>query len=155
MKNLKNFSLAIVIVLGLSLLTLTSLASASLSSYNNVQINIQTSSNMPSGYYTVSAYNMTGFQESSVQTYYPAASFELPNGQYIFTVTANNQTDSNYPVPVAAGTTSSSSGSSSGTSILPIPAAPAIEYGYSVQQISAQLASQLQLRTFILSQQIH
>ena len=79
---------------------------------------------------------MTGYQESSVQTYYPAASFELPNGQYIFTVTANNQTNSNYPVPWAAGATSSSGGSSPGTPSLPIPVAPATEYGYSVQQIS-------------------
>src|SRR5208283_3175879 len=96
-------SLALTIILGLSLLSVTSLASASLSSYNNVQINIQTQ-NIQSGYFTVSAFNMTGYQESSVQTYYPAASFELPNGQYIFTVTANNQTDSNYPLPLAAGT---------------------------------------------------
>ncbi len=143
MKNFKkNFSLAIVIVLGLSLLTVTSLASASLSSYNNVQINIQTSSNMPSGYYTVSAYNMTGYQESSTQTYYPAASFELPNGQYIFTVTADNQTNTNYPVPLASGATSSSGSgaSTSGTPSLPIYIAPAEEYGYSVQQISNSIS---------------
>ena len=62
MKNFKkNFSLAIIIVLGLSLLSVTSLASASLTSYNNVQINIQTS-NIQSGYFTVSAFNMTGYQ---------------------------------------------------------------------------------------------
>src|SRR5208283_1544705 len=83
--------LAFIIVLGLIILSVTSLASADLTSYSNVQINIQTS-NIQSGYFTVSAFNMTGYQESSVQTYYPAASFELPNGQYIFTVTANNQT---------------------------------------------------------------
>ncbi len=127
--------LALIIVLGLSLLSVASIASAELTSYNNVQINIQTS-NIQSGYFTVSAFNMTGYQESSVQTYYPAASFELPNGQYIFTVTANNQTNSNYPVPVAAGDTSSGSVSSPGTPALPIPIAPATEYGYSVQQIS-------------------
>ena len=78
---------------------------------------------------------MTGYQESSVQTYYPAASFELPNGQYIFTVTANNQT-SNYPVPLGVGATSSTGGSSQSTPSLPIYIAPATEYGYSVQQIS-------------------
>ncbi len=129
-------SLALTIILGLSLLSVTSLASASLTSYNNVQINIQTS-NIQAGYFTVSAFNMMGFQESSVQTYYPAASFELPSGQYIFTVTANNQTDSNAPVPVPLGALSSSGGSSSSTPAVPIPEAPAIEYGYSVQQISS------------------
>ena len=135
MHNLKtSFRLAFIIILGLSLLSVTSLSSAQLTSYDNVQINIQTS-NIQSGYFTVSAYNMTGYQESSVQTYYPAASFELPDGQYIFTVTANNQTNSNSPVPVVAGATSSSGESSPGTSAVPIPAIPAIEYGYSVQQI--------------------
>jgi len=139
MKNFKkNFGLAFLIVLGLSLLTITSLASASTTSYNNVQINIQTTSNMPSGYYTVTAFNMTGYQESLVQTYYPAASFELPNGQYIFTVTANNQT-SNYPVPVALGTTSSSGENSPSIPSLPIDIAPAVEYGYSVQQVSSSI----------------
>jgi hypothetical protein len=127
--------LAFIIILGLSLLSVTSLSSASLTSYNNVQINIQTS-NIQAGYFTVSAFNMTGYQESSVQTYYPAASFELPNGQYIFTVTANNQTNSNYPVPLGLGATSSNGETPPSTPSLPIYVAPATEYGYSVQQIS-------------------
>ena len=137
MRNFKTSFrfVAFIIVLGLSLLSVTSLSSAELTSYNNVQINIQTS-NIQSGYFTVSAFNMTGYLESSVQTYYPAASFELPNGQYIFTVTANNQTNSNYPVPLGLGATSSSGGSSPSTPSLPIYVAPATEYGYSVQQIS-------------------
>jgi hypothetical protein len=137
MRNFKTSFcfVAFIIILGLSLLSITSLSSASLTSYNNVQINIQTS-NIQSGYFTVSAFNMTGYQESSVQTYYPAASFELPNGQYIFTVTANNQTNSNYPVPLGLGATSSSGESSPSTPSLPISVAPATEYGYSVQQIS-------------------
>lgn len=96
---------------------------------------------MPAGYYTVTAFNMTGYQESSVQTYYPAASFELPNGQYIFTVTAENQTNSIYPVPLASGAASSSGSGATSTGTvsppsLPVYVAPAVEYGYSVQQIS-------------------
>lgn len=143
MKNLKNFGLMFLIVLSLSL-TVTSLASASLTSYDNVQINIQTTSNMPSGYYTVTAFNMTGYQESSVQTYYPAASFELPNGQYIFTVTAENQTNSIYPVPLASGAASGSGSGTTGTGTvsppsLPVYVAPAVEYGYSVQQVSSSI----------------
>ena len=144
MKNLKNFGLMfLIVVLSLSL-TVNSLASASLTSYDNVQINIQTTSNMPSGYYTVTAFNMTGYQESSVQTYYPAASFELPNGQYIFTVTAENQTNSIYPVPLASGAASSTGSGATGTGTvsppsLPVYAAPAVEYGYSVQQVSSSI----------------
>jgi hypothetical protein len=143
MKNLKNFGLMFLIVLSLSL-TVTSLASASLTSYSNVQISIQTSSNMPSGYYTVTALNMTGYQESSVQTYYPSASFELPNGQYIFTVTAENQTNSIYPIPLASGAASSSGSGATSTGTvsppsLPVYVAPAVEYGYSVQQVSSSI----------------
>jgi hypothetical protein len=130
-----SFSLAFIIVVGLSLLTMTSLTSAIPATYDNVQVNIQTT-NMQSGYFTVSAFNITGFQESSVQTYYPAASFELPNGQYIFIVTAENQTNLNYPVPLASGATSSSGASTPSTPSLPISIAPAVEYGYSMQQIS-------------------
>jgi len=144
MNNLKiNFRfLTLIIVLGLSLLSvtsITSIASGQLAFYNNVQLNIQTS-NIQSGYFTVSAFNMTGYQESAVQTYYPAASFELPNGQYIFTVTANNQTNSNYPVPVAGGAASSSGETTPAIPALPIPLAPAIEYGFAVQQISSSVS---------------
>lgn len=140
MQNFKTkFCLAFIIILGLSLLSVTSLSYGDLASYNNVQVNIQTS-NIQSGYFTVSAFNMTGYQESTVQTYYPAASFELPSGQYIFTVTANNQSSSNYPVPLASGATSTGSEGSSGTPALPVPIAPATEYGYSVQQISGPVS---------------
>ena len=140
MLNFKKsfFLLAFIIVLGLSLFSANSISSASLNSYNNVQIDIQTS-NIQSGYFTVSAFNMTGYMEASVQTYYPAASFELPTGQYIFTVEANNQTYLNYPVPLGLGTTSSSGESSPGTPSLPIYIAPAMEYGYTVQQISSSI----------------
>ena len=131
-----NFSFsAFIIVSVLILFSLTSLSSANITSYNNVQINIQTS-NIQTGYFTVSAFNMTGYQEASIQTHYPAASFELPAGQFIFTVTANNQTNSIYPLPLGIGAASSSGQSTPSTPSLPIYIVPATEYGYSVQQIS-------------------
>jgi hypothetical protein len=128
-------SLALLIASVLILFSLTSLSSASIISYNNVQINIQTS-NIQTGDFTVSAFNMTGYQEASSQTHYPAASFELPAGQYIFTVTANNQTNSIYPSPLGLGAASSGSSSSPSIPLSPIYLAPVTEYGYSVQQIS-------------------
>jgi len=137
-KSKISLSFALIVALSLSLSAAISSSSASLNSYNNVQINIQTSS-IQSGYFTVSAFNMTGFQESSVQTYYPAASFELPSGQYIFTVTANNQTNQIYAEPLASGA-SSNGATSISEPALPVPVVPSVEYGYSVQQISSSVS---------------
>ena len=132
----RNFLLLITVasILGLGLLSLCSFSFASASTLNNVVISIQTSS-IQADYFVVNAYNMSGYLESSVQTHYSAASFELPNDQYIFTVTANNESNSVYnPVPLLS--TSSGSASSSSLPSLPIYVAPAAEYGYLVQQIS-------------------
>jgi hypothetical protein len=109
---------------------------ASAAVYNNVQISVQTSA-IPADYFSVSAFNMSGFQEAMVQTHYPVASFELPSGQYIFTVTANNQTYSVYNPPVPRGAPSSGDQSSPSVPLLPVYVAPAAEYGYSVQQVSS------------------
>src|SRR5674476_1491871 len=97
----RNLNLLIVIViLGLCL---GSLSVASSASFNNVEINIQTSG-IQADYFVVNAFNMSGYLESSTQTHYPAASFELPDGQYIFTASANNES-SDYPVPLLTAST--------------------------------------------------
>jgi hypothetical protein len=105
---------------------------ANAASYNNVQVFIQSASSLPD-YFTVSAFNMTGYMEASCQTQYPAASFELPTGQYIFTATAaqsNNQIY--YPsAPMIDQNVVANS------SAIPYYEAPVVEYGYSVQQISS------------------
>lgn len=131
----RNFLLliAIVSILGLGIFSLGSVSLASAATLNNVEVSIQTSS-IQADYFVVNAFNMSGYLESSVQTHYSAASFELPNGQYIFTVTANNESNSVYPVPLLSP--SSGAASSSSLPSLPIYIAPAVEYGFSVKQIT-------------------
>ncbi len=132
----RNFLLLITVVsiVGLGILGLGSFSPVSAVTLNNVEVSIQTSS-IQADYFVVNAFNMSGYLDSSVQTHYSAASFDLPNGQFIFTVTANNESNSVYPVPLL----SASSGVASSSSIpsLPIYIAPAVEYGFSVKQISS------------------
>ena len=114
-----------------ALLGLSSLTFASATSYNNVQVFVQTANTIPD-YFTVSAFNMTGYMVASSQTQYAAASFELPNGQYIFTVTADESSNQIYysPSPMVVTTLAQ------GNLAMPYYEAPVVEYGYSVQQVS-------------------
>ena len=134
----RNFLLLItfVSIVGLGILSLGSFSPVSAAvEFNNVLVNIHTSS-IQADYFVVNAFNMSGYLESSVQTHYSAASFELPNDQYIFTVTANNQSNSVYsPVPLLSP--SSGAAGSSSLPSLPIYIAPAVEYGFSVKQINS------------------
>jgi hypothetical protein len=132
MRRNLNFVVPI-IILGLFLGSLSFVSSAT---FNNIEINIQTSG-IQADYFVVNAYNMNGDLESSTQTHYSAASFELPDGQYIFTATANNES-SDYPVPLLTASTGATS--SSGALSLPIYVAPAEEYGFLVQQVSSSMA---------------
>jgi hypothetical protein len=132
MVKIKFSVLAVVLLISFAyLVSFSSLSRAETSSYNSVQVFVQTSSSLPD-YFTVSAFNMTGYMVSSCQTQYPAASFELPNGQYIFTVTADQSGNNIYysPAPVT-GTNIAQSVPS-----MDIYEAPVVEYGYWVQQIS-------------------
>lgn len=130
---------AITTILCLMLIALGSLSYANTGSYNNVQIFIQTSSSLPD-YFTVSAFNMSGYMVASYQTHYPAASFEVPDGQYIFTVTADSSTNQIYnsPLPIVTSYTSGVENKSVASSapVMPYYIAPLVEYGYSVQQVS-------------------
>ncbi len=134
MQRYALFLITVVSILGLGISSLGSFSFASAATLNNVDVKIQTSS-IQADYFVVNAFNMSGYLESSVQTHYSGASFELPNDQYIFTVTANNESNSIYPVPLLSP--SSGSASSSSYPSLPIYIAPAIEYGFSVNQISS------------------
>ncbi len=132
-KILLLFTVVSIVCLGI--LSLGSFSFASAAALNNVEVNIQTS-NIQADYFVVNAYNMSGYLESSVQTQYSAASFELPNGQFIFTVNANNESNSVYPVPLLS-TSSGAATSTSSIPSLPIYVAPAVEYGFSMKQISS------------------
>lgn len=124
----------ITVILGLTIFGLGSLPYASAASFNNVQIFIQTESSLPD-YFMVSAYNMSGFMVASSQSYYPAASFELPNGQYIFTVTAQQQYY--YSTPYSATPVKAEYSNSSGTITSIVAQAPVVEYGYSTIQVAS------------------
>jgi len=121
LKSNSRFS-AIVFISSLAVLALSSLPLTRAASYNNVQIYIQTASNLPD-HFTVSAFNMSGYLLASCQTQYPAASFELPDGQYIFAATGYSAGIQGSGVP--------------GIYTVPYYVAPVSEYGYSVEQISA------------------
>jgi hypothetical protein len=129
-KKIEFSILAVVLMVSFAaLVSSTSLSHAVTGSYNNVQVFVQTATSFPD-YFTVSAFNMSGYMVSSCQTQYPAASFELPNGQYIFAVTADQSSDNIYYTPIPAVGTSSSEPA------LQVYEAPVVEYGYTVQQIS-------------------
>ncbi len=126
------------ISLTLTLSSFISLSSADVSLFKNVEVSIQTSSNL-SDYFTVSAFNMSGYMVASYQSQYPAASFELPNGEYIFTVLASQYYQNYYPQStiVESSSTDPSSGVDKTDPTMPYRYnEPVVEYGYSVQQIS-------------------
>jgi hypothetical protein len=77
--------LAVVVLAGIGALP----ASASNSTgYDNVQVFIHTSQTLPYSY-TLTVYNTSGVQVAYYQSNFPAAALELPNGTYLFTVTAS------------------------------------------------------------------
>jgi len=126
------------ISLTLTLSSFISLSSADVSLFKNVEVSIQTSSNL-SDYFTVSAFNMSGYMVASYQSQYPAASFELPNGEYIFTVLASQYYQNYYPQStiVESSSTDPSSGVDKTDPTMPYKYnEPVVEYGYTVQQIS-------------------
>jgi hypothetical protein len=128
----KSLIFALTAILGFTVaLGFNSLSFASAASYNNVQVFVQTASSLPD-YFTVSAFNMSGYMVASSQTQYPAASFELPNGQYIFTATADQSSNQIYysPSPMVGANVAQ------GNPAMPYYEAPVAEYGYSVQQVS-------------------
>ena len=157
-KNAKRIK-ALGVAAGLSLMAILlvgatpSLAATSASSYDNVQVFVHTTNSTFSGTYTVTAYNSTGYPVITYSTPYPAASFELPSASYIFTVSAdsNSQSFCGIPEPVAASTgsggtaspgsstTYTATASSAGSAIVLPPCYPGYsdsEYGFAVQQVS-------------------
>jgi hypothetical protein len=130
--KIRQQALTLTVILGIVLICLSSLSFVSADSYNNVQIFIQTNSGIPD-YFTISAFNMSGFMVASSQTFYPAASFELPNGQYMFIVTAEQRYYSTdyKSTPVTA---KDSTGIATPTIS---PDLPVTEYGYSVVQVTS------------------
>jgi hypothetical protein len=100
-KLLILLTFAIAGLLGLGILGGRPLASnaQSAASYDNVQITVQTTATNGTFQYEASAYNSSGGLVVSSESQYPAFSFELPSGTYLFAITAQQQ--GNYPGPIA------------------------------------------------------
>jgi len=159
----KALSLVLVSVLAVALVVALGgiPVSASASKFDDVQVSVQTSQDLPYSY-TLTAYNSSGFQAAYYQTNYPEAAFELPDGTYLFTVQASYG-QSYYPcIGCVSGTTtvtmqttasvvggpmipanstlptnSTLTTNSTGVLISPIyRIQSANEYGYAVEQVS-------------------
>jgi hypothetical protein len=128
-KAISHFS-AVFLLLSLTAIVLCSLPLTRAASYSNVRITIQTQNTLPYSF-TVSAFNTSGYLLASCQTQYPAASFELPDGQYIFTATTYYDTYQ-------------TSNAIEGVYSMPYYIMPVTEYGYSNQQISGSTTFTIQ-----------
>jgi hypothetical protein len=128
----------------------------SATSFNNVQVFATTSS--PRAYnFQFAAYNFTGSLIVSTQTSYPAAAFELPSGEYLFTVSATGFDNRvGYACPLAEGSVSQGPGASSptmpandsgSTPILPIRChSSSSEYGYAITGITGPQTISIQMQ---------
>jgi hypothetical protein len=97
-------------------------------SFNNVQIFVNTATQLQYSY-TFTAYNLTGSLLGTYQGNFPAGAFELPSGDYLFTVSAIYQ---NYnPCYQCAYATSGAPAASASNSAYPVKYyQPASEYGF-------------------------
>ncbi len=105
-------------------------------SYNNVQVFASTTSTLPYSF-TFTAYNMTGGLVASYQSSFPAAAFELPDGEYLFTVSAVEQ--NYYPCyelcPMQGGV-ATGTGETAPSIAMPYRS-PASEYGYTMASVTS------------------
>ena len=108
---------------------------ASGSTFNNVQVFVTTDSQLPYSY-TYTVYNMTGSLLATYQGSFSAAAFELPSGDYLFTVSALYQ-----PYGGCYGcvyTTSDSAASGQSVAYTPVKyLQPSSEYGYQVAHVDS------------------
>lgn len=94
--------------------------------FNNVQVFVETSSDLPYSY-AFSAYNESGYLVGSYQTPFAAASFQLPSGNYLITVSAIYQVYSPCYLCLSPGSYSSGGASIASPYRYYQPSA---EYGY-------------------------
>lgn len=143
-----RFAVASLVTLALVFLAAGSLQlPAAASSLNNVQVFVTTAASLPYSY-TVAVYNGTGNVVATYQASMPAAAFELPSGQYLFTVSATYlQYGICYECPIyASGGAPPSAGgvpTESGPTAFRYTQ-PASEYGYQTVQISSSTTLNIQ-----------
>jgi hypothetical protein len=119
------------------------LAGASaVSGYNDVQVSVTTSAQLRYSY-TYNAYNLTGSLVATYQSSLPAAAFELPSGEYLFTVSAvAPPTVTCYeclPMTGAGQGGANASGPTGGVAVPPITVyrQQASEYGYAIVEVTS------------------
>jgi hypothetical protein len=136
--------LAAILLASMALVTLPAVAASSSTSFNNVQVFVNTSSSNENYSFFFTAYNLTGQLVGSTQTPFPAAAFELPAGSYLFTVSAISQSPYYCNVcaqPVSTGSAGAGSAAAGATKAgpnIPVPySQPASEYGFKEVTISS------------------
>jgi hypothetical protein len=122
------------------------LANPTPSSYSDIKVQVTTSTSLGATY-QIGAYNMSGFLIASTQTRYQAGAFELPDGDYIVTVTALQETSQN--CPIYAGASPASNGQAVADILPPCYwSYPAVEYGYSKVHVSGSTNVQITTQSF-------
>ncbi len=102
--------------------------------FNNVQISVSTSAALPYSY-VFTAYNLTGALVGTYQGPYPAAAFELPTGDYLFTVSAIHQYGNPCNICLVGA---ASNAPSSSIAAMPVKYfQPTAEYGYAVKHVDS------------------
>jgi hypothetical protein len=130
-------TLAVVLLVGSGGLPVRASASTT---FDNVQVLIQTTQNLPYSY-TLTAYNTSGIQVASYQSNFAAAALELPDGTYLFTVSAS-YSPNNYPCMGCVFNPMVSAGAKAVTNSTSVAVMPIFrlsssnEYGYAVEQIT-------------------
>jgi len=108
---------------------------AAATTYNHVQVKVQTANSL-NATYIGTVYNSSGYMEATFQSRYPVFSFDLPSSTYLFAVTALQQSVSRCPL---YGEYAKGGAAQAGPAMIYPPcflSNPAIEYGYSFQQVS-------------------
>jgi hypothetical protein len=128
---LLTFAIAGLLGLGILGVQTPAARASSSSSYDNIQLFVQTTQTNGTFQYVASAYNSSGGLVATSQSQYPAFSFELPSDTYLFTVSATQQ--SAYPGPIVYN--SQSSGSA--TPLIRYWGSGYAEYGYLLQKVDS------------------
>jgi hypothetical protein len=130
--------MAALLVSGLGLFGpgITAFASThSAATYSNVQISIAPQ-NSSLSIFSLTVYNSTGGVVASSESVYPAFSFQLPEGSYLFTATASSSNGYNFYPPIVYGASSSTP-----AVIYPKYYGYQDEYGYASVQVNSSSTS--------------
>ena len=131
----KALSISVIVLFaGLGVLGGRATSAAVGQTYNNIQVFV-TPHNSTLDTFSISAYNSSGGLVASEQSAYPAFSFELPSGTYLFAVTASSSHGYPSPGPIVYGAASQGAGGSSVG--YPSKYSNPEEYGYVVTSVTS------------------